>query len=535
MTSVAALAGIPASTGTKRTAEDLLSLAGLMGDQKKARFDSVPSKVIHVRNVPYDATDTELLALGLPFGRVKNVLLLKAKKPHEPTQGFIEMEDKQTAATFLSYYTQAAPAIRGQIVYVQYSNHPELKTEPSQHSVGTSKIIAAAQSDFPTSPYASDGQQAAAAVAAALSKGVGKSNVIRAVIDKLWYPITVEVLYKIFSGLGNILRIVTFTKNAQFQALIEFSSTTEAELAKVTLDGQNIYNGCCTLHLEYSKLTTLTVKFNNEKSKDYTRPDLPSGPNENPFGADLAGLAALAGTAGSGAGLMGAPALLGLLPQGGLLQANFLAAASSRSPVGPIGGGTPVVLVSNLNEEKINCDMLFTLFGVYGDVVRVKILFNKKDTALIQFNHAQQAQTAITHLSGVKVYGKEIKVTASKHNSVSMPKEGDENNLTKDFTSSPLHRFKKPGSKNFQNIFPPSRTLHLSNIPESTSEDELVDAFTETGTVTEFRFFPKDRKMALVTMASTEEAIDALVKMHNYKITESNHLRVSFAKTRTSS
>jgi len=31
--------------------------------------------------------------------------------------------------------------------------------------------------------------------------------------------------------------------------------------------------------------------------------------------------------------------------------------------------------------------------GVYGDVVRVKILFNKKDTALIQFNDGQQAQT----------------------------------------------------------------------------------------------------------------------------------------------
>lgn len=33
-----------------------------------------------------------------------------------------------------------------------------------------------------------------------------------------------------------------------------------------------------------------------------------------------------------------------------------------------------------------------------------------------------------------------------------------------DFSGSPLHRFKKPGSKNFQNIFPPSATLHLSNI-----------------------------------------------------------------------
>lgn len=37
--------------------------------------------------------------------------------------------------------------------------------------------------------------------------------------------------------------------------------------------------------------------------------------------------------------------------------------------------------------------------------------------------------------------------------------------LTKDFTNSPLHRFKKPGSKNFQNIYPPSAVLHLSNIP----------------------------------------------------------------------
>jgi len=36
-----------------------------------------------------------------------------------------------------------------------------------------------------------------------------------------------------------------------------------------------------------------------------------------------------------------------------------------------------------------------SLIGVYGDVVRVKILFNKKDTALIQFNDAVQAQTGI--------------------------------------------------------------------------------------------------------------------------------------------
>lgn len=36
-----------------------------------------------------------------------------------------------------------------------------------------------------------------------------------------------------------------------------------------------------------------------------------------------------------------------------------------------------VVLVSNLPDVRVSCDVLFTLFGVYGDVQRVKILYNK--------------------------------------------------------------------------------------------------------------------------------------------------------------
>ena len=34
-----------------------------------------------------------------------------------------------------------------------------------------------------------------------------------------------------------------------------------------SLDGQNIYNGCCTLRIDFSKLSNLTVKFNNEKTR----------------------------------------------------------------------------------------------------------------------------------------------------------------------------------------------------------------------------------------------------------------------------
>lgn len=44
-----------------------------------------------------------------------------------------------------------------------------------------------------------------------------------------------------------------------------------------SLDGQNIYNSCCTLRIDFSKLSALNVKYNNDKSRDFTRADLPTG------------------------------------------------------------------------------------------------------------------------------------------------------------------------------------------------------------------------------------------------------------------
>lgn len=46
-----------------------------------------------------------------------------------------------------------------------------------------------------------------------------------------------------------------------------------------SLDGQNIYTSCCKLRIEYSKLSSLNVKYNNDKSRDYTNPTLPNGDN----------------------------------------------------------------------------------------------------------------------------------------------------------------------------------------------------------------------------------------------------------------
>lgn len=41
------------------------------------------------------------------------------------------------------------------------------------------------------------------------------------------------------------------------------------------------------------------------------------------------------------------------------------------------------------------CSYCFLLLGVYGDVMRVKILFNKKENALVQMSDGTQAQLGI--------------------------------------------------------------------------------------------------------------------------------------------
>ncbi|XP_053602110.1 polypyrimidine tract-binding protein 2 isoform X4 [Plodia interpunctella] len=520
-----------------------------------------PSRVIHIRNIPNETTEAEIIQLGLPFGRVTNVLVLKGKN-----QAFLEMAEEISAVAMVAYFGGCVAQLRGRAVYVQFSNHKELKTDQTH-----SNALANRQAFDSTSASAQAALQAAQVISntagSALVAGAGTAlqpanggteiqggpnTVLRVIIEHMLYPIVLDVLYSIFQRYGKVLKIVTFTKNNSFQALIQYPDTVSAQTAKTALDGQNIYNGCCTLRIDYSKMTCLNVKYNNDKSRDYTNPTLPSGDSDAhqlltsellPLRARLA----LALASRMSGGVL-APQFLGLgsglaspygvgvggvgLPAFGALTLTPASPALRALAAPPLPLAT-VLLVSNLNEEMVTPDALFTLFGVYGDVQRVKILYNKKDSALIQMAEPHQAHLAMTHMDKLRVFGKAMRVMLSKHQTVQLPKEGQPDaGLTRDYSQSPLHRFKKPGSKNYQNIYPPSATLHLSNIPATVSEDDIKDAFTKRGfTIKAFKFFPKDRKMALVQLPSIDDAVAALIKMHNYQLSESNHLRVSFSKS----
>ncbi|XP_064258812.1 polypyrimidine tract-binding protein 3 isoform X4 [Passer domesticus] len=451
------------------------------GNEKKKtkgkRSPCSPSRVLHIRQITDGVTGAEVVSLGLPFGKVTNILMLRGKG-----QAFLEMASLDAAVSMVNYYTFATPLLHNQPVYIQYSNYKELRTD-NQHNQA------------------------------------------------------------IFSKFGLVLKIVMFHKNNQFQALLQYADAVNAYCAKMSLDGHCIYAGCCTLHIDFSKLTNLTVKYNNDKSRDFTRTDLPFGDGQRnvetslptPFATQHTIFPSYIGPPGF-APALGFPQGAGpsVLPVPGALGPLMVTTSATPGHMTIPGiPGNSVLLVSNLNPEAITPYGLFILFGVYGDVHRVKIMFKKRGIALVQMADATQAQLAINYLNGQRLYGRVMHATLSKYQTIQLPREGQEDKgLTKDYSNSPLHRFKNPCSKNFQNIFPPSATLHLSNIPPSVTVDDLKNLFTSKGsTVKGFKFFQKDCKMALIQLGSVEEAVHALIELHNHDFGENQHLRVSFSKS----
>ncbi|UJR16007.1 hypothetical protein I4U23_002922 [Adineta vaga] len=227
-------------------------------EAKKARLEkSAPSRVVHLRNI--DASELEIVQFGLSFGKVTNVLNLRKKN-----QAFLEFDSIEHAQAMTEYFSSLPILLNGRQIFVQFSNHQELKTDPNN----------------------ANNQQAQAALQSAtilqdIARAGGQNCVLRVIVNNMIYPINADTFYQIFSKFGVVLKIITFTKNDKFQGLIQMKDATIAQTAKMNLNGQNIYNGCCTLQIDYSKLHSLNVKYNNDKSRDYTNPILPSNENSN--------------------------------------------------------------------------------------------------------------------------------------------------------------------------------------------------------------------------------------------------------------
>ena len=69
-------------------------------EAKKAKTQrSQPSKVVHIRNIPQQITEIEIIQFGLIFGNIANVLNLRSK-----CQAFLEFEKCEEAQSMINYF-----------------------------------------------------------------------------------------------------------------------------------------------------------------------------------------------------------------------------------------------------------------------------------------------------------------------------------------------------------------------------------------------------------------------------------------------
>ncbi|XP_038686189.1 polypyrimidine tract-binding protein homolog 2-like isoform X2 [Tripterygium wilfordii] len=216
--------------------------------QPQFRYTQPPSKVLHLRNLPWECTEEELIELGKPFGKVVNT---KCNVGANRNQAFIEFTDLNQAIAMITYYGQSSePAqVRGKTVYLQYSNRQEIVNNKTTADVAGNVLLVTIEG--------SDARL-----------------------------VNIDVLHLVFSAFGFVHKITTFEKTAGFQALVQFSDAETSSSAKNALDGRSIpryllpeHLGPCSLRITYSAHTDLSVKFQSHRSRDYTNPYLPIAPS----------------------------------------------------------------------------------------------------------------------------------------------------------------------------------------------------------------------------------------------------------------
>ncbi|XP_051122867.1 polypyrimidine tract-binding protein homolog 2-like isoform X2 [Andrographis paniculata] len=194
----------------------------------------------------------------------------------EKTAGFqalVQFPDSETASS-------AKDALDGRSIpryLIQELGPCSLRITYSAHTDLSVKFQSHRSRDYtnPLLPVAPSAMDASGQVSFGVDgkKVEPESNVLLASIENMQYAVTLDVLHMVFSAFGSVLKIAMFDKNGGLQALIQYPNVQTAVVAKEALEGHCIYDGgYCKLHISYSRHTDLSIKANNDRSRDYTIP-----------------------------------------------------------------------------------------------------------------------------------------------------------------------------------------------------------------------------------------------------------------------
>uniref|UniRef100_A0A8C7TQ65 RRM domain-containing protein n=1 Tax=Oncorhynchus mykiss TaxID=8022 RepID=A0A8C7TQ65_ONCMY len=398
---------------------------------------TLPSPVVHVRGLVDGITEADLVEALQEFGAISYVVVMPKKR-----QALVEYEDLNGSCTAVTYANDNQIYISGHPAFVNYST--------------SQKISRPGDPDD--------------------SRSV--NNVLLLTIMNPIYPVTTDVLYTVCNNCGPVQRIVIFRKNG-VQAMVEYPLL--AQRAKASLNGADIYSGCCTLKIEYAKPTRLNVFKNDQDTWDYTNPNLTGGYH----GYDESG--------------------------------GYSAHADS-----------PVVMVYGLEPAKMNADKVFNVFCLYGNVERVKFMKSKPGAAMVEMGDCYAVDRAITHLNNNFLFGQKLSVCVSKQQAI-MPGQSyeleDGSTSFKDFHGSRNNRFTSPEQAAKNRIQHPSNVLHFFNAQPDSSVEIFTQICEDVGVKApaNIKLFtgksPGERSSSgLLEWESINDAMEALSMINHYQM-----------------
>lgn len=454
-----------------------------------------PSPVVHVRGLCDAVVEADLVEALDKFGNICYVMMMPFKR-----QALVEFDSVESAERCVSCGTREAVYVAEQQAFFNFSTSQRI-TRPTN-------------ADDPSSG----------------------NKVLLLSIQNPLYPITTDVLYTVCNPVGNVLRIVIFKRNG-IQAMVEFESVDDAQKAKLALNGADIYAGCCTLKIEYARPSRLNVIRNDNTSWDYTKPFL----LHRERGKGRQRQAILGEHPSNGYGphcpLLPLPANSRNRRSSEEVQERIsyplllhkTAPPSSSSFLGQ-SISSSVAMVSGLHPAKMNCSRIFNLFCLYGNVEKVKFMKSIPGTALVEMGDEYAVDRAVTHLNGIKVFGKKLNVCVSKQQAV-IPSQvfelGDSSCSYQDFGLTRNNRFSSAQSS--RNIIqPPAAVLHFYNAPPNLGQHQLQKLCTEHSIPAFSKFKVFDAKPSSKTLSgllefdSKTEAVEALTVLNHHQIRTPN-------------
>ena len=212
---------------------------------------------------------------------------------------------------------------------------------------------------------------------------------------------------------------------------------------------------------------------------------------------------------------------------------------SASAYVGGLGAGGPatsnqgsVMMVYGLQSDKVNCDKLFNLFCLYGNVSKVKFLKTKEGCAMIQMGDSIAVERCLQNLNNVTI-GDDAKLQLgfSKQaflsdvtNPYALP---DKSPSFKDFSGNKNNRFLNPAMANKNRIQPPSKIVHFFNTPPDLTEETVNQVFVEHGidspvTIKLFPLKSERSSSGLIEFGSIGSAVAAIMECNHTAIENSS-------------